>query len=258
MSAMKLVLSISRTAFRRAIRSRVYIALVLFCLGLIGLSRLMESLTFTAEARIITDVGLAGIGVVSALLAILLSVDAISGEIERKTAAVLFSKPVSRGQFIAGSFLGVLWSIVLTVVVTGVAFVLALLLQGSPIPDSLVLGLGFIFLESAVLVGVALLISSFSSSTATSIFLCVLIYVLGHLHPQLGYVAGRLPDLFARRLLRISTLILPNLEYFNIRHHITTGHPIDSGYAVGATLYGAVYVTITLFLAYLILRRREL
>jgi ABC-type transport system involved in multi-copper enzyme maturation permease subunit len=255
---MRLILSISRTSFRRAIRSRVYLALVAFCLGLIGLSRLMESLTFTAEARIITDVGLAGIAVVSALLAILLSVDAISGEIEKKTATILFSKPVSRGQFILGSFLGVLWSIVLTVAVTGTAFVVALRLQGAPVPQSVLPALGFVFLESSVLVGVALFMSSFSSSTVTSVFLCLLVYVLGHLHPQLTYLARRVPDLLARRLLQLAGLILPNLEYFNPRQQVAAGQTIGAGYAVGAAFYGGVYVTATLCLAYLILRRREL
>ncbi len=255
---MNLIIAISQNSFRQAIRSKIFVVLLFFSLGLILLSKLFEFLTFTAETKLIKDIGLTSIALVSALLAILLGSGAISGEIEKKTTYTLFSKPISRISFILGSFLGVTWSILLSLVVTGTTLFLLLFFKHYSVEKELLIAFFFIFLESNVIISLALMFSSFSSSTSTSTLFCFLAYLLGHFHPQLKYLGQKMEDIPLKWLFQFMSWILPNLEYFNVREQISRGLPIEIGYIGKATLYCLIYSWAAIFLGYLFLRKKEL
>jgi len=255
---MKLIIAISQNSFRRAVRSKIFVVLLFFSLGLILLSKLFGFLTFTAETKLIKDIGLASITFVCALLAILLAGGAISGEIEKKTTHTLFSKPVGRISFILGSFLGVMWSILLALFITGTILFLLLSLKHCSPEASLLIALFFSLLESSVMISLALMFSSFSSSTSTSTLFCFLIYLLGHFNPQLQYLGQKIEDIPLKSLIRLASWILPNLELFNVREQVSRGILIEMRYLGQATLYCLIYSWAALLLAYLFLRRREL
>ena len=65
-----------------------------------------------------------------AFIAIFVGVGLVSKEIEKKTVYAIFSKPVLRGEFIAGKYLGLCATLLLNVAVMGVGVSIALLYVG--------------------------------------------------------------------------------------------------------------------------------
>ena len=255
---MQAILALSEKSFRKAITSKIFVIFLLFAVGLIFLSILLEQLTFTAKLKIIKDVGLVSISIFTALLAIFLSGESIVGEIERKTVYLLFSKPVNKKNFILGNFLGIVWTVALSLVTTGGILLLLVFLKQGYLEGGLFLALGFIGLESLVISSVGIMFSSFSSSSITATFLCFFVYILGHLFPQLNLLIRVLPSKIIKGFILIAVWILPNLEYFNIRGKVVKGEPIGFLYTGEIILYTLVYSGIMLFLAYIFFRRSQL
>jgi len=254
---MQTILAISQNVFRKALRSRIFTVLLFFALGLIFLSRIFEFLTFTAEIKLIKDIGLASIAFFTVLITIFLSGESITSEIEEKTIYTLLSKPVNKQDLILGKFLGIVWAILATLATTGVAFFILIYLKQHTIPGIIFESLFFTFLEAAVISSIGIMFSSLSSSTSTSTIFTFFIYILGHFNPQLRFLGEKVREASGKWTIKIIVWILPNLEYFNIREKASRNIPIPASLIGKTTLYAFIYICAMLTLAYLILKKRE-
>lgn len=255
---MKGTFVLAQKSFRKALRNKIFLIFFLFCIGLIFLSVLFELLTFTAKSKINKDVGLAAISVFSALIAIFLSGEAIVGEVEKKTLYILFSKPVERESFIIGSFLGIVWTTGVAILVSGGVLLFLIYLRQGFVEPGLLAALLFIGLEAIVIVSIGIMFSSFCSSTITSSLLCLFVYIGGHLNPQLNLIAKAIESNMARGLVNFTCWVLPNLEYFNLRKKVVEGYSVGAIYTGKILLYTFLYSAICLIIAHLLFKRREL
>lgn len=249
---------LSQGSFRKAIRSKIFFVFLLFAIITVFLSLLFESLTFTAKLKMIKDVGLTGISIFSGLIAIFLSGEAIVGEVERKNIYILFSKPVSKLSFIVGSFLGIVWTTLFAILISGAAFVTLVYLKQGYIEPQLLLAIGFTGLEITLIISIGVMFSSFSSSVTVATLLCLSIYILGHLNPQLAFLTRAIQGKIMKEFISVIRFILPNLEYFNLREKLTRGYQLDLIYTAKIVIYTLLYSTAMLILSYLLFRRREL
>lgn len=255
---MRETLVLAQKSFRKALRNKIFIIFLLFCIGLLFLTILLELLTFTAKLKITKDVGLAGISVFSALIAIFLSAEAIVGEIEKKTAYILFSKPVENKSFIIGSFLGVLWTAGVALLMSGAILLFLIYLKQGFIEPGLFMAFLFIGLEIIVIVSLGIMFSSFCSSALISSLLCLFGYILGHLNPQLRLLTKLVDSKFIKGFVVFLCWILPNLEYFNVREEVIKGYFIHPVFIGKILLYTFLYSAICLIIAQLIFQRRQL
>ena len=136
------------------------------------------------------------IRVVLSLLALLLAYDAISGEREMGTLAVMLSNSVPRHQVLLGKLLGGMISIAIPLVAGLLTGLLVVLLHGSAVLDSsawvriwLVFLCSLLYLSSIFMMG--LLVSARTRRSATSLVILLFIWVvLVMLWPNMGsYVA---------------------------------------------------------------------
>src|SRR5262249_33656511 len=104
--ASRRVAAIARNAFRDAARGRVLSNLVIFALLLIAGAILLGELSAGQEAKIIVDLGLSSILLFGVFIAIFVGVGLVYKEIERRTLYAILSKPISRGEFLLGKYLG--------------------------------------------------------------------------------------------------------------------------------------------------------
>jgi len=252
------ILTISQNAFRRALRSKIFVTLIVFAIGLILLSKLLEFLTFTAQMKLIKDVGLASISFFTVLMAIFLAGGSICGQIEQKTIYAVLSKPVSRLSFILGEFLGIVWSILVTLTITTAIFFILLYSKGYMIQEGMIVALVFIFFEAAIISSIAIMFSTFSSSSSTGTIFTFLIYLVGHLNPQLQFLGKNIEENISRWIIKIIGWILPNLEYFNVREKAVQNISISADYVGKVSLYALIYICAMLSIAYLALRKREI
>jgi len=120
-------LAIVRNTFREAVRDRVLYNLILFALLLIGSAIFIGELSAGQEAKIVIDLGLSAMLLFGAFIAIFVGVGLVHKEIERRTLYAILSKPIGRGQFLFGKYLGLNLTLLVNIVVMGLGVVLALL-----------------------------------------------------------------------------------------------------------------------------------
>src|ERR1044072_2278969 len=123
-------LAIARNTFREAVRDRSLYNPILFALLLIGSAIFIGELSAGQEAKIIVDLGLSAMLLFGSFIAIFVGVGLVYKEIERRTLYAIFSKPVGRGEFLVGKYLGLCLTLALNVAVMGIGISLALLYVG--------------------------------------------------------------------------------------------------------------------------------
>ena len=249
------VLSIALNTFRENLRDKLLYNLLIFALLMIGSSLILMRLTLGEFHRMILDIGLGSINFFGVLIAIFVGIGLVSKEIEKKTIYTIVSKPVARYQFLLGKYMGLCLTLLVNTAIMVVGLLAVLYFQDVPIHLVLFEALGMIFLEFMVVIAVALLFSTFSSATLSAIF-TLAIYVIGHLTPDLKAFGQKMEGL-GRMVLEGMYYVLPNLERFNLKGHVTHQLEVPTGDLLLIASYGMTYTALLLMLASVIFQRRD-
>jgi len=97
---------IAANTVRELVRNKLLYNLLFFAVLLIGSSIFVAQLTIGQWDRVILDIGLAAIELSGVLVAVLIGVGLVAGEVERRTVYPTLARPVTRGAFLMGRFLG--------------------------------------------------------------------------------------------------------------------------------------------------------
>ena len=258
-SGSRAITAIARNAFREAVRDRVLYNLVLFVLLLIGGAIFLGELSAGQEAKIIVDLSLSAMLLFGVFIAIFVGVGLVYKEIERRTLYAILSKPVSRGQFLLGKYLGLCATLFVNVMIMGLGASLALLYihRGwDPLVINIWPAILLIYFELAIITGVALLFSSFSSP-ALSALLTFFVFIIGHFSSDLKALANSSSSASARFVLRALYYLLPNLTNYSAIAAASHGTVPDAGSVLLAIAYAIVYSAVLLAAASLIFGRRN-
>ncbi len=256
-SALTRIVAIAGNAFREAIRDRVLYNLVLFVLLLVAAAIFLGDLTNGHEARTVVNFGLSAMLIFGAFIAIFVGVGLVSKEIEKRTVFAIFAKPVGRGEFLVGKYLGLCLTLFVNVAVMGVGVSLALLyVKGGTLALTIWNSIFLIFFELTILTAVAILFSSFSSP-ALSALLAFFIFIIGHFSESLRELANSLGTATAKVFFTFLYYFLPNLSHFSFITLAAHGETPTLNQTIGAVLYAVVYVSILLAASVLIFSRRN-
>lgn len=251
------ILTISKNAFREAVRDRILYNLILFVLLITASAVFLGELSAGQEARVIVNLGLSSTLIFGAFISIFVGVSLVWKEIEKRTVYSIFSKPVGRGEFIVGKYLGLCGTLFVNVAVMGVGVSLALLYVGG---GSLVLqiwpAVALIFLELTILTAVAIMFSSFSTP-ALSTLLTFFIFVIGHFSSSLRDLAQEMGSATARVVFDAIYYILPNLSHFSFITESSNGMTPPPAMIGGSLLYALIYDVILLTITVVIFNRRN-
>jgi ABC-type transport system involved in multi-copper enzyme maturation permease subunit len=252
-------LAIARNAFREAVRDRVLYNLVLFVLLLTAGAIFLGELSAGQESKIIVDLGLSAMLLFGAFIAIFVGVGLVYKEIERRTLYAILSKPIGRGQFLVGKYLGLCLTLLINVLVMGIGVSLALIYvrRGwDPLALQIWPAIFLIYFELMIITAVALLFSSFSSP-ALSALLTFFVFIIGHFSADLKSLGTTSNSTVARLLFRALYYLLPNLNNFSLITPAAHGiRPSSSAFAL-AVGYMVVYVGVLLAAATLIFSHRN-
>jgi ABC-type transport system involved in multi-copper enzyme maturation permease subunit len=262
------VWALALNTFREAVRNKVLYVLLLFAMVLFGLTYFFSQGALHEQLRVIRDVGLVGIELVGALIAIFIGVNLVYKELDRKTVFALIPKPIHRYEFVLGKYAGMLLTLaVLMAIMTLTLFaVLALgaaVFAGDNDSGTVVRAILLIFGEVAVITAVAVLFSSFSSPILSGA-LTLGIFVVGHFTPELRELIAKVESAPMRGILRAGMRTFPDLHLFYVSgsmvggHHVSVhGAYVDWSYVAMAGLYGALYASVAIALAMIIFSRRD-
>jgi ABC-type transport system involved in multi-copper enzyme maturation permease subunit len=251
------IVSIAKNTFREAVRDRVLYNLVFFVLLITGCAILLGDLTDGHEARTIVNIGLNAMLLFGVFIAIFVGVGLVSKEIEKRTVFAIFAKPVGRGEFVTGKYLGLCLTLGVNVLVMGAGVSLALLyVGGSALAWSIWGTIVLIFFELTVLTAVAILFSSFSSP-ALSALLTFFIFVIGHFSSSLRDFADNLSSQTAKYFFEAVYYLLPNLSHFTFVTNAAHGDVPPVPMLTGAIFYALVFDVILIAATTLIFSRRN-
>ncbi|MGQ0761697.1 MAG: ABC transporter permease [Acidobacteriota bacterium] len=252
-------IAIARNAFREAVRDRVLYNLILFALLLIGSAIILGELSAGQEAKIIVDLGLSAMLLFGAFIAIFVGVGLVYKEIERRTLYAILSKPIGRGQFLLGKYLGLSLTLLVNVVVMGVGVTLALVYvrRGwNPLAAKIWPAILLIYFELLIITAVALVFSSFSSP-ALSALLTFFVFIIGHFSADLKALANASASAPARWLFRGLYYLLPNFSNYSVITPTAHGLTPEPVAVLVSGIYAVVYVAVLLSVASLIFGRRN-
>ncbi|HLA09396.1 MAG TPA: ABC transporter permease [Pyrinomonadaceae bacterium] len=251
--------AIARNTFREAVRDRVLYNLVLFVLLLTLAAVFIGELSGGQERKIIVDLGLSAMLLFGAFISIFVGVGLVFKEIERRTIYAIFSKPVGRGEFLVGKYLGLSLTLLLNVLIMGLGVSLALVYVSEgwdPLAGTIWAAVVLIYLELLILTGIALLFSSFSSP-ALSALLTFFVFIIGHFSSDLKSLSNSLGSTAARWLFAGLYYLLPNLSNYSFITRAAHGQVPDAQTVSMNLAYALVYVAVLLAAATLIFRRRN-
>lgn len=254
---MRMAMAVAVMTFREAVRDRILYLLLAFALVMIAAARFLALLTVGSEVRIVADTGMAAIAFFGVLTAIFVGVSLITKEIEQRTAYTILARPMTRGTFVLGKYLGLLMTLWVNAGVMSLGFVLLLALRGDPILPVLP-ALWLTAMELAVVTALALFFSALATSSILGILFTLGLYVAGHLVWSFPLLAGRLGPGWGARAVMAVYYVLPNLDRFNVRAAVIHGDPVPLEFIVLQTAYGLGWVILLLLAAALAFSRRDL
>lgn len=253
------IAAIARNAFREAVRDRVLYNLVLFVLLLTLAAIYLGELSGGQERKIIVDLGLSAMLLFGVFIAIFVGVGLVYKEIERRTIYAIFSKPVGRGEFIVGKYLGLCLTILVNLLLMGAGVSLALIYvrRGwEPLALTIWPAILLIYFELMILTGVALLFSSFSSP-ALSALLTFFVFIIGHFSSDLKALSMSLASGTARLFFRCIYYLLPNLANYSFITPAAHGQTPTTATLLGAALYAGFFIVVILAITTLVFSRRN-
>lgn len=118
------LLTIARNTFIESIRQPVFVVLILVGILALVMNPSLAAYTMDDDNKLLIDLGLSTIFLISLLLAAFTATGVIAQEIESKTVMTVVSKPVPRPIFILGKYLGVIGALALAYITLAGLFML--------------------------------------------------------------------------------------------------------------------------------------
>jgi hypothetical protein len=129
METLSRIYAIASNTFKEAVRNRVLYVLLFFAILILIGAWVASSLAIFGQERIVRDLGVAAINIISVLIAVFVGVGLVYNDLDKKTIYTIVSKPISRWHFIVGKYFGLLMTIWVNIIIMTYIFLVVLLLR---------------------------------------------------------------------------------------------------------------------------------
>ena len=252
---MSRIVAVAANTFRETVRERVLYNLVFFALAMTVSGLLLGHLSIRQDEMIIKDLGLAAIDFFGTLIAIFIGVGLVSKEIERRSLYPLLAKPLSRSELFLGKFLGLAFTLLVNTTAMSLGLLTTLRLVGYRPDLRLLLAIYPLYLGLLLIVAMALLFSTLTSSALAAVGTVGVILAgrYSDVVRNMREVAPEAPNWFVDLLY----YAIPNFRNFDFKDQVAYGDPIAAGALGFVTVYALLYIAIALTLGLLAFARRD-
>ncbi len=291
------ILVIARHAFTQLVRMKVFYFLAVFAVILIG-SNFFELPQHTGpEAvgvsvlRSIKSWSLGTMTLFSVVLAIVSTALLLPKDVEDRTLYTILAKPVPRLDYLAGKLLGVLLLIFVSLAMMDLLMTVVLQIRSSIVltqqlemarslgwPEEAIVSLKAdvathgpswslqgatlaVFLRASIMASIALLISTFSTSTLFTTIISFLLYFIAHFQSEARdfYLkAGEAgTGTFGRLISLVLTLVLPDFQNFNVIDAVIEGQTMPTLILGKLTLVALYYAVFFITASWFIFAEKE-
>lgn len=260
---MNAIIAIASTTLGEAVRRKVLLIILLIGVGLLVVTPGLQQLAPRQANTVLVAFGLGVIQMIGALVAVVLTINLIPAEIERRTIYTILSKPVQRHQFLLGKFFGSVATILMMMALMTVVFLVVYFVMRHELPANLMQGPPLFFIQMTLLAAVAMFFSTFVSPIV-NFFLSFGMYLVGNLanplFQSLTNARGEQVSAFGRLGATVIHYVLPNFANYNVQNPIINPESAIGNtqvYVLQVTLYAVVYIAILLTAAILVFDKRE-
>jgi ABC-type Na+ efflux pump permease subunit len=252
---------------------------------------------FDAQIKFVKDFGCGAIGLFGFCIALLSTAQLIPQELHNRTIYTILAKPVRRSEFLLGKFFGVVLLLALCVALMSLAFAATLYWQemrglqtaeatydqtgnwrANPLvvnaynhdvqlivqqvrDPQLVEAVLLIFAKLVMTTGIALLISTFATSSIFTIVTTFMIYLIGHMEStarEFWLARGAEVSIWQSGLVGFISLLVPDMNSFTIVDEILAGNKVPWSHALNLLGYADVYLIVLLGVSVVIFNYREI
>ncbi|WP_437621571.1 ABC transporter permease [Sorangium sp. So ce1151] len=143
--------AIALNTYRESLRARILIGLAGVAFAVAFYSIIVGAYTLRNGPRVVSDLGVASISLFSIAVAVIIGATSLYRELEQKTIFPILARPVRRGEYLVGKYLGTLLTLAVFILAdSGLVLLISAVLAGRPV--ALVAGAG---VASLAVLGVA-------------------------------------------------------------------------------------------------------
>ena len=285
------VWALATSTLTHLVRMKVFYFLIVFVMLLFVAAFLFFEVEFEQQLKLLKDINFGAMSLFSVIFAIVGTAILIPKDVEDRTLYTILSKPVPRFEYLLGKLLGVILLVGISLAIMDVIFVSLLQYRqghvlaieigklhamGQGTPDNiqnvtdLVLAQGVtwdlqvvvlsIFLKAVVLASMALLLSTFATSTLFTIVVGFALFFVGHGQSLAReyFLNGELSGALEKTITIGLTLLFPDLQVFNIVDGVVAGESLPGGMILRLLGITALYVFIYNLVAIIVFTEKEL
>ncbi len=254
---MKVIFTIAANTFREFTRDRIFYAILVVSILFSIASFLLGQLTYIQQSRIALDLGLAFLELSTIILAIFLGSTIIFREIEKQTVFTLLIRPITRGQFLIGKFLG-LFAIVISALIFLSLVLLVILYQMTNLTfdwSFLAVIYGF-SLEAAVLISITMVLGVIVRPILT-VPLTIGALLIGKWTSTLYYFLER-SEVF-KLLNNLFPYVIPSFERWDWKSEaLQEVIALNVDTIIYASIYALSWIFVLQAMTYFIFRKKDL
>jgi ABC-type transport system involved in multi-copper enzyme maturation permease subunit len=250
-------LTIAYYTFKEIWKSKILLNVFFVGIGLMVVTYVATEFTYGVPERVALDFGLGMLSISSLGISLFLGVGLLSREIESRTVYMVISRPVPRYAFILGKILGLMSIQAINVLILAFMTMTATKLLGGEINALILWAIGFIFLESLMLLLVVVLLSLLANNILSVLFSLVLL-LLGHVIKETQEISFIRDNPLVVKILDIYHFILPAFYKLNLKDFVLYKNELSLNYLGGNLVYGVLYSAFLLLIVVFIFNRKNL
>lgn len=255
---------IARNTISEALRKKIINAFFMVGVVLIALTFIFNQFAPRQELTLVKGMGLGIISLAGLFITVILSINLIPTEIERRTIYTILAKPVRRYEFLLGKYFGSVGTLTINIGLMGIVFVIAIAIkqigaENTMNPLLLFKGILMIYMQLLLLSALAVFFSTFLTPLV-NFFLTMVIFVLGNLSSYTQDLAKNSQILPVKWLLYGIHYGIPNFANFQYTNPLLQPDvqvKNEMAFLTQNCVYAVVYATVLLLLAVIAFDRRE-
>jgi len=213
---------------REARRMRALHVVLIFAIAAMAAVRVFKAYSPGEEEKFIIDTGVNLIRLFGLLSGLMLGAMLIPTEVERKTIHVILSKPVTRGQFLLGKFLGASAIVVGSAILMMLVFFLVYYLEFKSLKPDVVKATLVVPIELLLFVSIVTFVSTFAGPIFVVLF-AVSIWIMGHVNDFLAVLEG---TAVTKVVLTVVGAIVPHFDQFDLTRPLMVAIIMSYGYLI--------------------------
>ena len=251
------IFTIAYYTFKEILKSKILFSVFMAGLGLMLVTYIATEFTYGVPERVALDFGLGMLSISSLAISLFLGVTLLSREIDSRTVYMVISRPVPRYAFILGKLLGLLGIQGLNVLLLSLMTLISVALLGGEISSLIYWAVGFIFIESLLLLLVVVLISLIANNILSSL-LSTIVLILGHAVKETQNLTFAKNHPSLKLLLEVYHFVLPGFYKLNLKEFILYKTKLPLEYLFSSLAYGITYSGFLLVMIILIFNRKNI